>query len=404
MPGLRFFIDAAPVFVVYYKHNNAAGVKGLDIRMQTMEFCAPCLFGIEGILGDELRRMGAENVRPQNGRVLFSGDEAMLARANIGSRYAERIQIHMGSFSAHTFEQLFQGVRALPWENWIGKTDRFPVKGWSLNSALHSIPDCQSIVKKAVVERLREHYHVSWFEETGALFQIQFTILKDEVSLLIDTSGAGLHKRGYRANAGGAPIKETLAAAIADVMRARTAPLVCDPCCGSGTLLIESSLAAKHIAPGIRRKFAAMSWGCISEACWKQERLRARELERTDAVFSAWGGDIDPSCIALTEENAAKAGVVGCITAANADLRAFRPEGERGVVLCNPPYGERLLDVQTAEGLYREMGRVFVPKPGWSYAIISPHEDFETFFGRKADKRRKLYNGMLKCQLYMYFK
>lgn len=372
--------------------------------MESMKFCAPCLFGIEGILGDELRRMDIKQVMPENGRVLFSGGPEILARANINSRFAERIQLLMGQFRATSFEELFQGVKALPWEQWIGKNDRFPVKGWSLDSALHSVPDCQSIIKKAVVERLKEKYKLNWFEETGALFQIQFTIHKDEVTMLIDTSGPGLHKRGYRAVAGGAPIKETLAAAIVDLARARMARRVFDPCCGSGTLLIESALAAMKIAPGVRREFTASSWNCIKPEIWKEERARAREMEHRDAVFSAWGGDVDAEAVALTLENARKAGVGDRIAAAQADLKDFRTDADGGVVLCNPPYGERLLDVQAAEQLYREMGRVFVPRPGWSYFIISPHEEFETLFGRKADKRRKLYNGMLKCQLFMYFK
>lgn len=372
--------------------------------MEKLTFCAPCLFGIEGILGDELRRMGAEDVRPENGRVLFSGGVELLARANIGSRYAERIQLLLGSFPARTFEELFQGVKALPWERWIGRKDAFPVKGWSLNSTLHSVPDCQAIIKKAAAQRLGEVYGQTWLEETGAVCQIQFTLLKDEAALLLDTSGAGLHKRGYRANAGGAPIKETLAAAIGDLMRVRRAQRVCDPCCGSGTLLIEAALAAKGIAPGQKRRFAAMQWGSISQEVWKQERLRAQSFIRSDNPFQGLGGDVDEEALRLTRENAEKAGVGSCITAVRADLRSFRPEGEQGVVLCNPPYGERLLDVRAAEELYRVMGRVFVPKEGWSYGIISPHEEFETLFGRRADKRRKLYNGMLKCQLYMYFR
>lgn len=370
---------------------------------ETMTFCCPCLFGIEGILADELRRMGCENVRAQTGRVLFDGDFAAMARANIQSRYAERVQILVGHFRAVTFEQLFERTRALPWERFIGKTDRFPVKGWSLNSTLHSVPDCQSIVKKAVVERLRAHYGVSWFEESGALFQIQVTVLKDEVSLLIDTSGAGLHKRGYRANAGEAPIKETLAAAIADVMRARFARQVCDPCCGSGTLLIEAALAARRQAPGMRRRFASMTWGCVPSGCFEAERARARELERPQQEIALWGGDVDADCLRLAEENAVKAGVGDCLTTEQADLRDFCPRGESGLVLCNPPYGERLLDRQAAAELYRVMGRVFVPQKGWSYGIITADETFEEHFGRPADKRRKLYNGMLKCQLYMYF-
>lgn len=371
--------------------------------MERLEFCAPCLFGVEGILGDELRRLGASEVRPENGRVLFAGDVALLARVNICSRYAERIQLLLGRFKAVSFEELFQGVRALPWEHWIGKLDAFPVKGWSLNSRLHSVPDCQSIVKKAVVERLSRVYGIQWFDECAGKCQIQFTILKDEVTLLLDTSGVGLHKRGYRANAGGAPIKETLAAAIVDVTRARRARLVCDPCCGSGTLLIEAAMAARGIAPGARRGFSAMYWDSIDPAVWKEERRLARERER-EVTFAARGGDIDAEVLPLVKENAEKAGVGDCITACVADLRDFRPEGDSGTVLCNPPYGERLLDVRAAEDLYRIMGRVFVQKPGWSYAIISPHEQFEELFGRPADKRRKLYNGMLKCQLYMYYK
>ncbi|MBE6763721.1 MAG: class I SAM-dependent RNA methyltransferase [Ruminococcaceae bacterium] len=370
--------------------------------MELLQFCAPCLFGLEGILADELRRMGAQRVTPQNGRVLFEGDAAMLARANIQSRYAERIQLMLGTFRAVTFDQLFEGVKALPWEHFIGKTDRFPVKGWSLQSALHSIPDCQKIIKKAVVERLKSRYHVGWFEETGALYQIQFTILKDEVTLLIDTSGAGLHKRGYRRNAGGAPIKETLAAAIVDVTRARLSPVICDPCCGSGTMLIEAALAAKRIAPGIGRRFAAAQWPLVPYDIWEAERAHAKEAERPDQQFTAVGGDIDPEAVRLTKDNAFKAGVGDHIEASVRDLKTFEPQGERGIVLCNPPYGERLLDIREAQRIIRELGRVFVPQKGWQYAIISPDEQFEELFGRQAKKRRKLYNGMLKCQLYIF--
>lgn len=368
-----------------------------------MTFSAPCLFGIEGILGDELRRMGAADVRPENGRVVFTGDETMLARANINSRYAERIQILMGQFSAVTFEQLFQGVKALPWEQFIGKTDVFPVKGWSLNSTLHSVPDCQSIVKKAIVERLKNAYRVDWFEESGSVFQVQVTILKDQVSILLDTTGAGLHKRGYRQNAMEAPIKETLAAAIGDVMRVRRAEQVVDPCCGSGTLLIEAGLAAARIAPGIRRRFVAQSWDCLPEAVWAAERERAREMEFADNKTLLCGSDIDEAALRLCRENAVKAGVGDKLTAVCRDLKDFKPEGSSGVVLCNPPYGERLGDKAAAQAVIRTMGRVFVPKSGWSYGIISPEEDFEKLFGRPANKRRKLYNGMLKCNLYLYF-
>jgi putative N6-adenine-specific DNA methylase len=372
--------------------------------MMDLLMSAPCIFGVEGILGNELRRMEAQEVSPQNGRVLFKGGPEILARANIGSRYAERIQVVMGQFNAFSFEELFDKVRALPWERFIGKSDRFPVKGWALESKLHSIPDCQSIIKKAVVERLKERYRIPWFEESGVLYQIQFTILKDEVTMLIDTSGPGLHKRGYRAKAGDAPIKETLAAAIADLARVRNAARVIDPCCGSGTLLIESLLAAMKIAPGIRREFAASAWKLVPSEIWRMERTRAREMERPKPDFMALGNDIDSDSIALTLENAKKAGVGNNITAVVANITDFKIDDDGGVVLCNPPYGERLLDVKAAGDIIRQMGNVFKPHPNWSYYIISPHDDFEELFGRPADKRRKLYNGMLKCQLYMYYR
>jgi len=370
---------------------------------EVFTYCAPCLFGVEGILADELRRLGADDVRPENGRVLFSGALELVARTNISSRYAERIQIVMGSFQARSYDELFEGTRALPWERFIGKLDAFPVKGWSLNSQLHSVPDCQSITKKAIVEHLRDAYGTRFLNETGSKCQVQFTIMKDQVTMLLDTSGAGLHRRGYRANAGGAPIKETLAAAIVDVVRARRSRYVCDPCCGSGTLLVEAAMAARGIAPGIRRAFSAMHWDSIPPLVWTQERERARSFTR-DVEFSAWGGDIDRDVLRLVGENAEKAGVADCVSATYADLRDFAPSGDTGTVICNPPYGERLLNVSEAQDLYRTMGRVFVPKEGWSYAIISPDEEFETYFGRPADKRRKLYNGMIKCQLYMYYK
>ncbi len=368
-----------------------------------MRFCAPCVFGIEGILADELKRLGADAVEAQNGRVLFSGDAAMLARANLQSRFAERIQLLIGAFPARSFEELYQGVKALPWADYIGKLDRFPVKGWSLNSALHSVPDCQSIVKKAVVDKLNQTYHQARFAETGALFQIQFTILKDEVTLLLDTSGAGLHKRGYREIAGAAPLKETLAAAIADLARARKAERILDPCCGSGTLLIEAAMQAAKLAPGRARTFTAETWDIVPAAVWQAERERAQSFEQPDRLPALLGTDVDAEALALCRDNAQKAGVAATLQTAVRDIRQFEPVGDTGTVLCNPPYGERLLDVRMAQDLIRAMGKVFVPKPGWNYAIISPDEDFETLFGRPANKRRKLYNGMLKCTVYMYF-
>ncbi|MCL2885045.1 MAG: class I SAM-dependent RNA methyltransferase, partial [Oscillospiraceae bacterium] len=275
----------------------------------TLEYNAPCLLGLEGIVAEELKRLGADNVRAENGHVRFAGDEHMLARANIGLRCAERVQLYVGGGRVATFDELFTLARALPWEQFIGRRDRFPVKGWSLDSALHSVPDCQAILKKAVAERLKAAYRVPWLEETGSLYQIQFTLLKDEVSLLIDTSGEGLHKRGWRKEAGGAPLKETLAAAIVDIARARTAPVVCDPCCGSGTLLIEAGLAAMKMAPGLHRRFAAMDFGWLPAAVWEEERQRARGFECPDRAPELRGGDTDAAVLAVARGNAAKAGV-----------------------------------------------------------------------------------------------
>lgn len=372
--------------------------------MNEFKLLCPCLLGAEGMVADELRRMGAQGVTPENGRVLFDGGPQMAARANLRLRYGERVQIVLGMFEARTFEELFQNVRALPWEAFIGKTDRFPVKGRSISSKLHSVPDCQSIVKKAVVERLKSRYRVPWFEETGALCQIQFLIMKDKVTVTIDTSGAGLHKRGYRALSAQAPIKETLAAMMADLAHVHSDHTVIDPMCGSGTLLIEAALKAKNIAPGLHRRFAGEELPFIPEEIWREEREEARSLIKTDASFQAFGYDIDEEALSVARDNAQKAGVADVLVFKKRDIRNFSEPFDRAAVLCNPPYGERLLDTERARELYRTMGRLFVKKPGWTYTIISPDEEFEQCFGRKADKRRKLYNGMIKCQVYLYFR
>ena len=289
-------------------------------------------------------------------------------RANLCLSTAERVLIELIEFKATSFEELFQGVKAIELERYIGKDDAFPVKGNSLDSALHSIPDCQSIIKKAAVERLKSKYGINWFEESGAVVQIKFNIRKDVVSIYLDTSGVGLHKRGYRRNSNAAPIKETLAAGIIDLARVRPDSIVCDPFCGSGTLLIESALKALKIAPGLNRRFAAEKWSCFDDRIWREERTRAIDNVDKSAEFHGIG---------------------------------FQPEDS--IVICNPPYGERLLELREAEDIYRKMGRVLGKGGSRQSYIISPHEEFEKFFGSQARKRRKLYNGMIKCQLYMYF-
>lgn len=372
--------------------------------MNDFKMVAPCLFGVESIAADEFRRMGFEKVNAENGRVLLEGDANMLARANICSRFAERIMINVGAFSAVTWTELFDSVKALPWEDYIGKENAFPVNGWSINSQLFSIPDCQSIIKKAIVERLKLKYPITVFPETGAEIKVRFSIHKNEVTMMIDTSGEGLHKRGYRRHSNDAPLKETLAAAMCDLARIYPDTKFFDPFCGSGTILIEAALMAANIAPGLMRRFAAERFWFIDSVVWQQERKRAQDNIRHNIEFEATGYDIDPECVALTLENAKKAGVEHYVKAFVADVKDFTPPDDRCLTVTNPPYGERLLDVKAAEVLYKLMGERFKMGNGQKYCIISPHDEFEKHYGKTADKRRKLYNGMIKCQLFMYFK
>lgn len=365
---------------------------------------APTLFGIESIAADEFRRMGFSDVEAQNGRVLLKGDGDMLARANICSRFAERILINVGHFKATGFTELFDGVLSLPWEQYIGKDNAFPVTGSSINSALFSIPDCQSIIKKAIVDRLSLKYGIKWFGETGAECRVKFTILKDEVTLMIDTSGEGLHKRGYRRNSNDAPLKETLAAAMCDLARIYPDTRLYDPFCGSGTILIEAALMATKRAPGLNRYFAAERFDFLDKKVWQSERMRAQDNILHNVEFLAQGFDIDKNCVELTLQNAKKAGVEKYVKASICDVKDFATPDERLLVITNPPYGERLLDIKSAEKLYKVMGERFDMKSGKKYFVISPHDEFEKIFGKTADKRRKLYNGMIKCQLFMYFK
>lgn len=369
-----------------------------------LTFSAPCIFGLEGICANELKFLGIQNVRAENGRVLFEGDFNTLARANICSRYAERIHILLAEFEAKSFDELFENVNRIEWENFIGISDAFPVKGRCLSSTLMSVPDCQKIVKKAVAARLSERYMLSWFEETGPVHQIQFLIIKDKVSVMLDTSGAGLHKRGYRAESNDAPIKETLAAAMAELARVRPNHFVTDPMCGSGTILIEAATKAMNIAPGVNRYFACERWSCVPKSAFEQERERAKSAVRTNCTFSAEGYDIDETALETAKHNAQLAGVADKITFAKRDIRDFKLSDGFRTVITNPPYGERLLDITAAEELYKIMGEKFLSEKGKSYTIITPDDDFEKVFGRKADKRRKTYNGTLKCQIYMFYK
>jgi putative N6-adenine-specific DNA methylase len=379
-------------------------MNGTETSDNRYTLVCPCLFGTESLIADELKLMGFDAPACTNGRVTFSGTQQDIARANIGLRCAERVLIELGSFRASTFDELFEGIKALPWEDFIGREDSFPVAGWSLQSQLHSVPDCQKIVKKAVVERLKPRYRTDWFKETGPRVQIRFSIYKDEVSACLDTTGEGLHKRGYRAESTEAPIKETLAASMIKLARPFADKPFYDPMCGSGTILIETALMLRNIAPGLKRSFAAEKWGCFAPDIWSGAR-QAAQGAINDEQFVVQGYDTDKKAVELTLGNAEKAGVGGNVRAAVQDIDRFAPQGTRGLIVCNPPYGERLLEIKQAEELYTRMGRAFLPLPdGFHYFIISPSDRFEQLFGRKADKRRKLYNGMIKCELFQYFR
>ena len=369
-----------------------------------LTFCVPCLFGVEGPLANELRRMGMDGVEAENGRVRFSGTEEDMARANLGLRFGERVLIELGSFRAETFDMLFEGVKAVAWEEWIGREDEFPVAGYSINSTLHSVPACQSIVKKAVVSRLGEKYGMETFPETGKRRQIRFSIMKDEVMIGLDTSGEGLYKRGYRAVGVAAPLRETLAAAMVLLSKYRGRDPFCDPFCGSGTIAIEAALIAKNRAPGLNRSFAAQSWTQLDRRIWLDAADEAMDKEFRGR-YEIWGGDIDPAAVEIARHNAALAEVDDTVSFEVADATRFHWGGLYGRVVTNPPYGERLLEQKEAEALYRAFGRAMDKLPDtWRIAVLSSHTEFERCFGRSAVKKRKLYNGMIKCDLFFYGK
>ncbi len=369
--------------------------------MSKFEFAVPCLFGLEGIAGDELKRLDMENVRVENGRVLFSGDETALAKANICLRTGERVLMVLAQFEAKTFEQLFQGVYHANLEDYIPRDGAFPVKGHCLNSALMSVPDCQAIVKKAASRRLGEKYGISWLPETGAKYQLQFSIMQDKVVLYLDTTGNGLHKRGYRAVGNEAPLRETLAAAMVILSRYRGREFFWDPFCGSGTIPIEAALIAKNRAPGLSRHFAAETFAWMDKGIWEQVKLEAKSKEFS-GDYHILGSDNDPKCVSLSIANARKAGVSDCVKFTDGDATKMSLPAQSGILVCNPPYGQRMMEQQSAQRLYAAMGRHWKFANDWKKFIITSEPEFEHYFGKRADKKRKLYNGMIKCDYYMY--
>lgn len=374
-----------------------------ETYMENFKLCVPCLLGLEGPIADELRRMRMQDVQNENGRVYFTGGAREIARANINLRIGERVLLELGRFRAETFDELFEHTKALPWEMLIPKDAAFPVKGYSLNSKLFSVSDCQKIIKKAIVERLKSVYGIEWFAETAETYQIQFSIMKDVASLCIDTSGSGLHKRGYRPAHNAAPLKETMAAAMVSISHYRGREDFCDPFCGSGTIPIEAALIAKNRAPGLNRGFSATQWRSLDRSVWQLEREEAASHE-FNGSYNIIGADIDPAALDIARENAERAGVSDIIRFERADATKFDRVTENGIIVTNPPYGERIMEKQEAEQLYRLFGEAWRATENWKLYLLSSHTEFERTFGKAADKKRKLYNGMIKCDLFMYLK
>ena len=372
--------------------------------MRRFELIAPCHFGMEAVLKKEIIDLGYDVTEVSDGRVTFYGDEEALCRANVFLRTAERILIKVGSFHAETFEELFQGVCHANLEDFIPKDGSFPVKGHCLNSQLMSVPDCQAIVKKAAVTRLGEKYGLGWMPETGETYQLRFSIMKDEVTVGLDTSGEGLYKRGYRAHGVAAPLKETLAAAMVKLSHYNGRDPFCDPFCGSGTIAIEAALIARNRAPGLNRSFAAQHWATLDKMLWLDAADEAMDKE-FHGKYEIWGGDIDPDAVELSRHNAELAEVDDIVKFEVDDATRFHWGGLYGRIVTNPPYGERLLEREEAGELYKAFGKAMDKLPDtWRVYVLSSHPDFERCYGRFADKKRKLYNGMLKCDLFMYGK
>ena len=369
--------------------------------MSKMQMIVPCLFGLEGLAGDELKRMNMENVRVEDRRVLFTGDENALAKANICLRTGERVMVVLAQFQAKSFEELFQGVLHTNLEDFIPKDGQYPVKGHCLNSQLMSVSDCQAIIKKAASRRLGEKYGLSVLPETGVKFQLHFTILNDQVTLSLDTSGQGLHKRGYRAIGNDAPLHETLAAGMIQLTRFRGREYFWDPFCGSGTIPIEAALIAKNRAPGLTRNFAAENYPWMPKSAWETAKEEAKDRE-FNGSYRIMGSDNDPTCVSLAFANARKAGVADCVTFKDGDATKMSLPCDSGILVCNPPYGERMMEQSSAQRLYSALGRHLKFANDWKQFVITSEPEFEHYFGRRADKKRKFYNGKIKCDYYMF--
>lgn len=370
--------------------------------MDQIELIATASFGLEAVVSREVEQLGYEERTVSDGRVTFTADETAVCRANLWLRSADRVLLKVGSFPALDFGELFDQTKALPWNEWLSADAAFPVRGKSVRSQLSSVPDCQAIVKKAIVEKLKESHRQDWFEETGPTFGVEVSILKDEATLTIDTTGPGLHKRGYRTLSGPAPLKETLAAGLVQLSFWNPDRPLIDPFCGTGTIPIEAALIGGKMAPGLNRTFAAEGWPRLPARLWDEARREARDLADSRQPMQLVGHDVDAGVLSLARHHARQAGVEASIHFQQQPFADLTTSREFGCLICNPPYGERMGDRPQAEAIYREMASVFPRLDTWSFYVLASHPEFEKLSGRRADRRRKLYNGRIECTYYQY--
>lgn len=372
------------------------------MSMSRIEMAAACPMGLEALVARELKELGYEDQQTENGAVVFRGEPKDICRANLWLRTADRVAVRMAKFPARTFDELFEGVKAIDWAEWLPEDAEFPVQGKSYKSQLSSVPACQGIVKKAVVEKMKLSYGTEWFRETGAKYAIEVALLNDIATITLDTTGPSLHKRGYRKLTTEAPLKETLAAAMVLLSRWRPERPLIDPFCGSGTIPVEAALIGWNIAPGIRRSFPSERWSIIGENDWEAAREEAYDTVRDDIRLDIAGSDLDPAAIEVAEASVGAAGLRGHVRLSVKPVAKSGPYGEYGVIVTNPPYGERLGTEKEAEAAVRQLGSVFSANPTCSLFGLSPNRSFEHHIGRPADKKRKLFNGRIECNLYQY--
>ena len=367
-----------------------------------MKIIATTAFGLESITAREIKNLGYADATTENGKIMLNGTENDVARLNMWLRTADRVLWEVACFEAKTFEELFQGVKAVQWGDFLPEDAEMHVIGKSIQSTLFSVPDCQSITKKAIIEKMKEKYSREQFEETGPKYKISVSLLKDVASITIDTSGAGLHKRGYRSLVGDAPLKETLACALIQLSYWKDEKFLCDPLCGTGTIPIEAAMIALNRAPGLKRSFVCEQWPTFSQQVWKDAREEAHDLFLPDKNLNIYGSDIDPKAIELASLHAEEAGIDEYIHFKKLDVRDFKSAQSYGFIITNPPYGERLGSERQVEELYKSMAKSFFALDNWSYYILTSYPGFEKVFGKKADKRRKLFNGRIECQYYRF--